>query len=368
MSEPVVIFGASSYIGGYAIRALLDGGHRVIAVARRPKMASILLPESVEIEVVTAEDAIRSLGDSERSVVNFAFVKDSDPGRMYRANRVLMESVERVASGRCRRLIQISTEAVFGAQLSESTPPVRVTKTPSDLYGESKLHAEQLSESLARKLGAELAIVRLGNVIGPGSRNWVAGLAQRVLEVKPVGYTGSNGFSNATHVRNIGDYMVALIDGSAGALAAHGAYHHLAEFSDRRWPELLDVISDEVGFRWTTISRPPSVAKGGNPVKRALKSANRTGAGHYLRAGLGRIPDPRALEWFNSWVRSPAPPAVGPIDAVGAEDLGLLDVLSEEHRFSSHTLDGWSPPVDFGEACTEIAESLRESGFSTKPA
>lgn len=367
MTDPVVVYGASSYVGGHAIRALLANGHRVVAVARRPEMAAILLnEESEDFKIGTAEDAPRLIGSGGCSVVNFAYVKNADPSQMYRQNRILMSSIEGVATGRCRRLIHISTSGVFGTRLPEHAPPVRVAKPPPDAYGESKLHAEHLVERLAGKQSCEAAIVRLGNVIGPGSPTWVAGIAQRLLEVKPVAYAGASGFSNTTHVENIGDYVAHLVGRSEGALTAHGTYHHLAEFSSRRWPEFLDVMSAEVGFPWTSVSRPGPAWSGGNPVTRALKAANRTGAGRYLRAGLGLIPDPRAIARLNRWVRSPAPPWVGPVDAVGGDDAGLLEALSAEHEFRSQTVDGWTPRLDFEAARAGIADWLRESGFSIR--
>ncbi len=126
------------------------------------------------------------------------------------------------------------------------------------------------------------------------------------------------------------------------------------------------MLSAEVGFPWTSVSRPGPAWSGGNPVKRALKAANRTGAGRYLRAGLGLIPDPRALDRLNTWVRSPAPPWIGPVDAVGADDAGLLETLSAEREFRSHTVEGWVPKLDFEAACAGIADWVRDSGFSIR--
>jgi len=368
MSDPVVVFGASSYVGGHAIQALLASGHRVIGVARRPQMARMLLPqESAQFSVATAGQVADLIGHNQCSIVNFAYVKDLDPGRMYWQNRALMDSIAAVAAGRCRRLVHISTAAVFGFRFSEPPTAERVGRPPDDPYGESKIHSERLAEQLATRSSAELAIVRLGNVIGPGSPAWAAGIAQRLLEVKPVGYTGANGYSNATHVENIGDYIETLVTRREGELAAHGVYHHLAEFSGRRWPELLNVISAEVGHPWTTVARPSEPAAKGGPVKRALKAGNRSAAGRYMRAGLGRIPDERLLDRLNRWIRYVPPPHLAAIDAIGGDDVGLLEVFSSEHEFRSRTVAGWAPNVDFDQACDGIARWVASSGFTIKP-
>jgi nucleoside-diphosphate-sugar epimerase len=366
MSEPVVVFGASSYVGGRAIRALLDGGHRVLGVARRPEMARMLLPEeSAEFSIGTDDEVAGMLGSASCSIVNFAFVKTMDPVRMYRQNRVLASSIERVAKGRCRRLVQISTLGVFGWRFSAPPEAVRVESPPEDPYGETKLHFEHLAERLARKHSCELAIVRLGNVIGPGSPVWMAGIAQRLLEVKPVGYTGESGFSNATHVDNVADYVAVLVDAPNCAPANGGTYHHLAEFSDRRWPELLDVMSEQIGCRWTTMSRPHPSGPARGPVRRLLKAGYRTRAGRYLRAGLGHVSDSRLLGPLDAWRYTP-PPELTAKDAVGGDDAGLLEVLSAEHEFRSDTIAGWTPKLDFDATCSGIAEWIAASGFSIR--
>jgi nucleoside-diphosphate-sugar epimerase len=367
MTDNVVVFGASSYVGARIVESLLSGGHRVVAVSRRPAMARALLPEeSDDFAIGTAQDAERLTDANVSSIVNLAYVKDAHPRRIHWQNRLLVNAIRRVASRGCRRVVHISTAAVFGYRFAEPPSPVRVRRPPPDLYAESKLHAEHLLEGLARKLSCELAIVRLGNVIGPGSPLWVAELAQRIMEVKPAGYEREEGFSNTTHVKNIADYIGYLIGRPAGALDRFGPYHHLAEFSSRRWPELLDVMSAEVGYPWTTVGRPQDSRPSIHPVKRALKAANRTPAGRYLRAGSGWLPDSRALDRLNAWARGPTLPQLGARDQVGAEDVVLLEVLSSEHEFRSRTMDGWRPTLDFPSACGEIADWLRSAGYSVK--
>jgi nucleoside-diphosphate-sugar epimerase len=368
----VVVVGASGYIGNGLVRRLLEDEHRVVGISRRPAVAQMLLPEQSDgFAIATPEDAGSLIAGEPVSIVNLAFVKGALPHWIHRQNRRLVRSIAQLAAtGRCRRLVHLSTAAVFGYTLAEPPSPVRLRRPPRDLYAEQKLHAEHMIERLGRKLGREFGIVRLGNVIGPGSPIWVAGLGQRVMEVKPVGYEGERGFSNTTHVENVADYIAHLIGQPAGALPEFGPYHHLAEFSSHRWPELLDVISDAIGPAWTTVPRPQTSARRRAPsLKRILKAPYAaTPADRHIRVGMGLLPEWEIFDRLIARVREPPPPELDAGgDRVGLEDVGLLEVLSAAHEFASWTLEGWNPKLNFDSACAGIADWLRMSAYELRP-
>jgi nucleoside-diphosphate-sugar epimerase len=362
--ETVVVFGATSYVGGFVVGKLLEAGRRVIGVTRRPALARILLAgDSDRLVVADPAEAAGLVAGEAVSVINLAYVKSAAPQLVYRQNRQLMKSIEDVVGGRAKTLVHVSTQSVFGDVFTEPPTATRLPWRAMDsLYAESKLHSEHLAERLAKTLDCELAIVRLGSVIGPGAPMWVGDLAQRILEVKPVGYTGEAGFSNATHVENVADYLVDLVDRPGDVLRRFGAYHHLAEFSRHRWPELLDVMSEEIGCAWTTVPRPGAAHKD-RPVRKLLKAAYTGPAGAYVRAGLGRLPAWDPLERAIAGTREPPVPAMATNPVDGSGDDGLLDLLSSRYEFRSATVGEWAPGLDFGAACAGIAEWLGASGY-----
>ncbi len=360
----VVVFGATSYVGGFVIDELLERGHRVVGVTRRPELARILLSEKNGLTVANSSDAMRLVEGEEVAVINLAFVKNPAPQLVYRQSKALAEAIRRIASGRCRRLVHISTLSVFGDVFD--APPVaqRVRwRTMDNLYAEQKIHAEHLMERLARKLGCEFTIVRLGNVIGPGAPIWVAGLAQRILELRPVGYTGEAGHSNATHVENTAAYLSHLIEHSTNESPGPGVYHHLAEFSSHRWPELLDVISAEVGCAWTTAPRPGRQRAKPRRVRYALKAAYNGPAGAYVRAGWGMLPAWGPLDRMIAGTRDVQMPRLeGSANDTSNAD-GYLKVFASAHEFRSATIEGWHPPLDFEAACAGIGDWLGTWGY-----
>jgi nucleoside-diphosphate-sugar epimerase len=366
MTDTTVVFGASSYVGSTLTHKLLERGNRVIAVSRRPAIARILLPERSEnLSIASAGDIAGLTHGEDVSIVNFAYVKNAPPQLLYRQNKALVRAIGEVAAAGCRRLIHISTSAVFGPRLETNPEPSRVRSAPvEDLYAESKVHAEHMIEGLHGTAGGELAILRLGNVIGPGSPLWVAGLAQRIMEVKPVGYEGEDGFSNATHVDNIADYVTHLLGQPQGRLGDFGAYHHLAEFSSRRWSELVDALSAAVGYPWTTVSRDTEPAPRSQPVKRALKAMYATHAGAHVRRAWGVLPEWQALDRLFAGMRDPRPPTLRTERDSVLEAIALFEVLSCPREFRSQTIDGWTPPLDFRAADDTIGDWLRGAGYS----
>jgi 2-alkyl-3-oxoalkanoate reductase len=368
MTETAVVFGATSYVGSTLTRKLLERGDRVVAVSRRPAIARILLPEQSEnLSIAAAEDVAGLTRGEDVSIVNFAYVKDAPPQLLYRQNKTLVTAIGEVAAAGCRRLIHTSTSAVFGPRLETNPDPSRVRSAPvDDLYAESKVHAEHLIEGLGEAAGGELAILRLGNVIGPGSPLWVAGLAQRIMEVKPVGYEGEDGFSNATHVDNIADYIAHLLGRPQGRLRDFGVYHHLAEFSSRRWSELLDALSAAVGYPWTTVPRDSESPPKRQPVKRALKAMYATHAGAQVRRAWGVLPESQALDRLFAGMRDPRPPTLRTERDSVLEAIALFEVLSCPREFRSQTIDGWTPPLDSRAADDTIEDWLRSAGYNLR--
>lgn len=370
MPDNVVVFGGTSYVGQRTVKALVDAGYHVDAVVRRPSIARILLGDlGDQIGLVSADAIERTPGRGARAVVNLAYARDAAAYEAYRQTRNLIRKVQEAArASRGERIIHISTQAVFGYNFERRPAPAEVHWWPAaDPYVETKVYAEQLLAKASRHGGYDLAIVRLGNVIGPAAPNWVASLAQRMLDGKAVGYESRLGYANATYVDNVASYVCELVRRPPADLNEFGVYHHLAEFSAHSWREILDCIAGAVGNRYVLVDRGED--GGGSPaasIARAmLASLYRGRAGGYARAVMERV-DPRrgavgqAVLRLSDLKRTArlAPPELGPSDAQ------ICSILSAQVRFESRTLPGWHPPVSFDEARTAIADWLTSAGYA----
>jgi nucleoside-diphosphate-sugar epimerase len=367
----IFLVGGTSHVAGALIRELSHGNYRVLVVTRRPRIAEILLGDlQCNAEVVSMEQAAKVAPSDASTVVNFAYVKSAPKHKVYPATRRLMESVKRLAVDvRATRLIHTSTIAVFGYEFSETPRPIAVPWRPGDGYTDLKIYAEHaLARSAATNANYSLAIVRLGNVIGPGANPWTAGIAQSMLEGKPVGRVGRIGFSNATYTKNIASYIRSLIDAPAHSLQEFGTYHHLAEFSNHSWNEIFDKMGSAIGSYTLVNTTDHDGSSGEHWLPNAKESAKeivrrvyRSPVGNRVRAAfsftdrlpfldhlVGRIKEPAGLE----------PPAVS------AGEQQQFAVVGNPVEFKSHTLRRWTPPASFDEAMDDICRWAASANYS----
>jgi len=366
MTTPaVVVFGASSYIGGYVIAELVRAGIHVIASSRNPSVASILIEPTSRVTLCRPEEIKEHLSTTPLAVINLAYPKDELSWRTHAANRRLVQAVEgAVIESGCKRVLHLSSQAVFGYIFDAPPEPLDAVTRSDNVYVESKIAAERYFRQSARQHGYELAIVRLGNVIGPGSPAWCARLAQRVMLGQPVGYHRQVGFSNATSVENIASYLATLTQA-----ASHlETYHHVAEHGLTPWTTILEYIGRVVGRAPVFVERSPEEQRSVfRDSARALSYVYKgTSLGGYLRRGLGNLErigiNPRTLAALKVKVTASSSSALGSA-SLSADDVSLLDVMASEYPFRSHVLSTWKPPVSLADALTSIGSWLRRTGY-----
>ena len=161
---PVVLTGASGFLGGHLISLLLAEGTPVRALSRTPRASG-----SSGIEWIVGDMKDPSVWEQllvpDCTVVHLAYVPQpsiSDAVEMTRA------MVTGCAKARIRRLIHCSTISVFGrtagGSINESTPC-----NPIDNYGQQKLAIERAFLNGVNDR-FELAVLRPGAVFGEGGQ------------------------------------------------------------------------------------------------------------------------------------------------------------------------------------------------------
>jgi nucleoside-diphosphate-sugar epimerase len=371
MSRPtVVLFGATSYLGQYVLDDLLARGYRVLAVTRNPAVSEILLHPWKDRITVTAPDQLAAAGEA-AAVVNLAYIKVEKPHRLIEQNALLMQSVHDAAVRLgAARLVHVSTQAVFGYEFDEPPRPVRAVRRAGDAYVESKVHAELLLEELQSGARHRLDIVRLGNIVGEGSPGWTANLAQRLLDGRPVGVDGRDGYSNAAFAPNIASYLGHLVDAPTSSRQEFCRYHHFADLSALRWSALIARYADAVGVA------PMLAAPIAPPMRTTLRTALARTLGMVYKGPIGRVTRrslarvaaiDAAIETaiFETKTALGAGHAVDPFEV--PQDRDMLAILSSEHEFQSHVVSDWTRPVADDEALDRMARWLVEAGFAIPP-
>lgn len=350
----LAIVGAAGFVGRVLLRQLQGAGIKATAIVRgAPELA-------VEGDFHAACSPSDALGGSRfDTVINLAYPNSGPPYRYPAQN----EAIERTVNGLVRdggRIIQVSTQAVFGLALDR---PVRLGPVPTvrdHPYVEAKISAEHAFAEEQAKRGLVLDIVRLGNIWGYASGAWGVPIVQRLLTGRPVGISGVSGTSNTTDVANVASYLVFLLD--TGRTEPNVRYHHLAEFSAVSWDDwigpvaaMLDVepvMADRSMLEMPGSGREEIVATVGTPrtIYQGLAAERITGS--WARSTLRRLP-PRVFSRAKGVeVVFAAPPNRD------REEQTFIAIMSAQQEFRSTVNSDWTPLLNKEQSLERFLEWL----------
>jgi UDP-glucose 4-epimerase len=238
-----LVTGASGFSGSFVARALAQTGFDVVGVYRRdtPFLAPLLREPNIRLLRADLSEA-RELPGPFEAVVHAAA---TSPAAGVTVERLLRDNVlanlalvSAAKAWRSRAFVLFSSLSIYGEVaapvLDEGCPIVN-----PDAYGATKRLAELLLMEEERELPT-LAL-RLPGVLGPGAhRNWVSGVAARLLRQEPIrAYNLDAPFNNAAHIGDIARLVAAalqrgwegfdaLVLGARDSTTVRGAIERLA--------------------------------------------------------------------------------------------------------------------------------------------
>ncbi len=175
-ARPVLVTGASGFVGSAVARALLAQGRAVRVLLRPGSERRNIADLSVDIRVGTLEDHASLAAALAGCAALFHVAADyrlwvRDPAPMYRANvdgtRALMEAA--LAAG-VERIVYTSSVAVLGLKPDGSVADETTPSTVDDMIGpykRSKFLAEEAVRELVRRRRLPAVIVNPSTPIGP---------------------------------------------------------------------------------------------------------------------------------------------------------------------------------------------------------
>jgi len=175
MSAPVLVTGATGFLGHTLCPYLVERGLRLRALVRTSSAWEFLPPLGVELAWGDIRDAeaVRAAAEGCCMVVHAA-AKFRFWGRREDFFAVNLDGTQNVLEAArqvgVERFVFISTVAVIGAPranvvIDETYPP-----TPWDDYQRSKLKAERLALHYYQEYGLPIVVLRPGAFYGPGGR------------------------------------------------------------------------------------------------------------------------------------------------------------------------------------------------------
>jgi len=341
----VAVIGAAGFVGQFVCRRLAESGWQVYGAASERN--SFLL-DHLKIPAASGRYPV---------VVNLAYPTSVTPVRRKAENSAIVERISSLlAPG--GTLLHTSTLAVFGFQLDRPVACGPIHWRPDADYVETKVRMEL---TLAEEFGGShrVEIVRLGNVWGQGSPNWLVGLAVRLRDGLPVLVKGGQ-HSNVTEVQNVAAYLNHLANLSSSPTAGV-RFHHLAEFSSVPWDPFVQMIAAKLGVdiqtAETPVAQPLKSLIVGTYVGETYKFLNRQRiCGSLMRQALSMLP--------KTMVGSVRQSKKSLGKAMG-DDETYYTVMGCSREFCSSTVPGWQPPVDLGTSLAGAAKWLEHAGFVT---
>ena len=225
--KPVLVLGASGYIGSRVVAALATNPiyYPVAASRRSGLVVDATNPDSMSAAVRDVDCIVNCIAGNERTMV--------------RSCEVLCD-VARLNPP--RRMVHLSSMAVYGAAagaVDESHVPV----LPLSGYGQAKIECERIVQRYVRD-GGDAVILRPTCVFGPGSKQWTTRLV-RLLQARRLGDLGiaGDGCCNLAFIDDVVAGIVAALD----VPDVSGLAFNISSSNELTWNEFLVAFAKALG-------------------------------------------------------------------------------------------------------------------------
>ena len=342
LDDPILVTGATGFIGPRLVANLLDRGFRNVRCFTRPssnprQVEAILGRRSDGATVQLITGNLLSREDCLAATKDVTVIYHLAAGRGEKSfpdafmnsvvtTRNLLDAV--LKNGALRRFVNVSSFAVYankdnpkGTLLDESAPVNTDTRSQSDAYSFAKLKQDAIIEEYGKKYGLPYAIVRPGYVYGPGN----PALTGRV---------GIRTFGPFLHLGGSNTIPFTYVDNCAEAILLVG----LKKGIDG---EVFNVVDDDL-FSSRRLLRQ---------YKRNVKNFR----SFYIPHGVSYLMC-SFWEWYARWSQGQLPPAF---------NRGKWRTFWKKTRYTNEKLKtrvGWTPKVSTADGLARYFESCRNGG------
>ncbi|MGN6472036.1 MAG: SDR family NAD(P)-dependent oxidoreductase [Mycobacteriales bacterium] len=266
----VLVTGGTGYVGSYAVKALLDAGHDVRLLVRRPERIATTVGalgvDTSALDVVVGdmvdEGAVgRAVDGMDACVHAAAVVAALDRKEAEKTIHINVDGTRNVidaavAAG-CDPVIHVSSiAAVFRPKvdvLTSDLPPVFDAANP---YTRSKAMADQLARN-RQAAGDPVVIVYPGGVCGPPVGELVGEAATGLASILRIGFLAvTSGGINVIDVRDLGAIFVAALE------PGRGPRRYMAGGTLVELPGIVEALRQATGRRLVAPRAPGSVYRG----------------------------------------------------------------------------------------------------------
>jgi nucleoside-diphosphate-sugar epimerase len=256
----VLVTGATGFLGGALAARLAAEGAQVRALARRPERGASLHGIS-SIQIVQGD--ITDVSQLREPFENCDYVfhvaaSTGGPIEKQRRNNVLgaRNVAEAAAQAEVKRLIHVSTIAVYGYRQQGDVTEATAHNPGDDPYNITKSEAERVVREVAAGQHLPFSIIRPGMIYGPRSKMWTKTLFN-LAKRRPTPWLGNgNGSTFPIFIDDVLNMMMVL----ATHPSAVGEAFHCTPDPSPTWRDFLGAYARLAGHqRWLSI--PPFPAR-----------------------------------------------------------------------------------------------------------
>lgn len=209
---PVLVTGATGFIGSHLTERLLKLGAQVRVLVRKPDRAAPLAQAGAEVALgdLTRPDSLRGCCTGCQIVLHCAAWLGTPYTReaSWAANVTGTQAIAREAlAAGVQRFVHLSSIAAYGpvteGVITEDAP----LWAGVDLYGDSKIAGEDVIRAAAAD-GLPAVITRPGMVYGPRSRGWTIRLIKWIDGGVPAMVAGGHGLARPVFIDNLIDALL----------------------------------------------------------------------------------------------------------------------------------------------------------------
>lgn len=266
---PVLVTGASGFLGGRLSEVLARKGEKVTVLAR-PDSDLRHLSEYVGSRVQVIRAGLTDIASVKQAVRGTTHIfhcaaasTDWAPAEVYSESNVQGTKVLLLAARQApqlERFIHVSTTDVYGypkVPCSESGA-MRDVGLP---YNRTKILAEDAVWSAAREDGLPVTVFRPATIYGPRGKAFVTDIAN-LLEKRQMAYIGGG---RATGGFLYVDNAVEAMIGAAWSPSALGEVYNLTDATGASWKEYVEALAQGLGFKapWMDLPYVAAVAIAG---------------------------------------------------------------------------------------------------------
>jgi nucleoside-diphosphate-sugar epimerase len=324
LADPILVTGATGFIGRRLVRTLLGAGHRPRALVLPSDAIPIEWGERVEVrrgDVTRRADVAAAVRDTATVFHLAAVVGDWAPSEAFQA--VTVRGTEHVlgeAAARGARVVLVSSVTVYGDAIARAVcEEERPHGRAAGAYGRAKQEQERIAHRLEASLGLKVTVVRPTNVYGPASGPWVDTAVELLRRRAPALVGGGEQNAGLAYVDNVAELCIA----AAATPVAIGRAYNACDGDDVSWRRYFTDLA----------------ALAGAPPPRSIPRFAAAAAAHVLE---------RAYHVLGRRARPPITREA--LNLVGSD----LRVPNERARREL----GWAPRVSYAQGMQSVGEYL----------